>query len=156
MKLKHQAWLLLACFVVAGCGGASKPKVPVYKATGKVLFNGQPVVGADVTFICTAANKSAFGRTNDEGIFKLTTYSANDGAVEGQHQVAIVQIPPAEAPKELAATDSDSYVPPELDQSTDPVKVESTLPLKFGDVATSGLSAEVTTGGPNEFEFNLP
>lgn len=156
MKCSCHVWLSIACLLLAGCGGAAKPKVPVYKASGKVLFNGQPVVGADVTFICAEANKSAFGRTNEEGIFKLTTYSANDGAVEGQHKVAIVQIPPSEAPKELAPTDSDAYVPPEQDQSTAPVKVESVLPLKFGDANTSGLTAEVKKDGDNEFEFNLP
>jgi hypothetical protein len=158
MRISCLLLALCFCLIGAGCGsGGAKGRMPVYKVTGKVTFNGAPVVGADVTFLCTDANKSAFGRTNDEGVYNLTTYSSNDGAVEGRHAVAIVHIPAAatDPSKPLADVTSDDYAPPEENQSTDPVVPVSTLPKKYGDVATSGLSAVVAKDDENVHDFVL-
>lgn len=155
MSVRILALMIAACVSQAGCSSGTSSRDPVYKVTGKVTYKGAPVVGADITFLCTAPERSAFGRTNDEGVYNLTTFSANDGAVEGKHSVTIKQLPVATTPVPIASTETDAYVPPEQDQSTDPVAPKSTLPANYGDAATSGLIAVVSKDGENVHDFPL-
>src|SRR5690606_5861700 len=109
----------------------AEPPVPVYPVSGKVTYQGQPVSGADITFHHESTDRSAFGRTNDEGEYKLTTFSSNDGAVEGKHGVTIVKFQaPVEAPP-VADVESEAYEPPGEGMSTDPVKPKTDLPEKY-------------------------
>jgi len=128
---------------------------PVYPVTGVVSREGQPVAGADVTFYSAEKNRSAFGRTNDKGQYKLTTFSSNDGAVEGSHVVTIVKLalPPESTP--AADLETEAYVPPGAGESTQPKAPKSELPERYADQATSGLTATVQTAGPNEINFDL-
>ncbi len=156
MKLNAVLVIFLACSSFIGCSSSVAPPVPVFKVTGKVSYKGQPVAGADVTFRCDEANRSAFGRTNAEGMYKLTTFSANDGAVAGKHGVSIVLIPPSAAPAaEVASIESDNYAPPGMNQSTDPPTPKSTLPDIYKDPATSGLIAVIEAGRENVQNFDL-
>jgi hypothetical protein len=109
-----------------------------------------------VTFICEAQNRSASGRTNANGVYKLTTYKPNDGAVEGEHKVKISgETAEGAAASNTVSVESEDYVPPLPDQSTDPVIVRSTLPERFGDIETSGLKAEVKRIDNNVVDFPL-
>lgn len=94
--------LFISCaltVVLAGCGGEKLNRPPVFKVTGKVTLSGKPVANADVTFIHDESKRAAFGKTNAEGVYKLTTFAANDGAVEGKHSIKVVDIPaPAATP----------------------------------------------------------
>ena len=156
MKLTSLVLALLLGTSLIGCSSSVAPPVPVFKVTGKVTYKGQPVVGADVTFRCDEANRSAFGRTNAEGMYKLTTFSANDGAVAGKHGVSVVLIPPSAAPAAaVAPTESDEYAPPGLNQSTEPPAPKSTLPEIYKDPATSGLIAVIEEGRENVQNFDL-
>ena len=127
----------------------------MYPVTGIITLRGKPVASADVTFFNAEKNRSAFGKTNDKGEFKLTTFSANDGAVEGQHVVTVIKL---EMPPEAtsgAAVESEAYVPPGRGESTTPVPPKSELPEKYADQATSGLTATVKTDGPNVVNIDL-
>lgn len=142
--------------VALGCGSeARKGADPVYPVTGVITYRGKPVVQADVTFFNAEKNRSAFGKTNDKGEYKLTTFSSNDGAVEGPHVVTIVKLemPPETAP--AAAVESENYVPPGFGESTEPKPPKSDLPEKYADQTTSGLTATVKTDGPNAINFDL-
>ena len=79
--------------VAAGCGSQDRTgSDPVYPVTGVITYRGKPVAQAEVTFFNAEKNRSAFGKTNDKGEYKLTTFSPNDGAVEGQHVVTVVKL----------------------------------------------------------------
>jgi hypothetical protein len=147
----------LALAMVAGCGGSGAPKdrPATHKVSGVVKFKGNPVVGANITFFCEEANRSAFGRTDDQGRYELMTFSSGDGAVAGKHLVTILQSGPSEPPPKIATTDSPDYQPPGLNQSTDPPKPKGLLPTKYGDAKTSGLMAIVDAKGPNKHDFDL-
>lgn len=146
----------LVVLTALGCGsGDEGPPVPVHPVTGTVTFQGQPVVGADITFYNEAEKRSAFGRTNDKGEYQLTTFSANDGAVAGKHVVTIAKYAAPAAASEVAPVESEAYVPPTMNQSTDPPKADAGLPEKYASQETSGLIAVVNADAPNKIDFTL-
>ena len=83
--------------VTAGCGGSSLgTPVPV---TGKIIYQGQPVEGAQVTFHAKAdtgeegaVRRSANGRTAADGTFSLTTFKTGDGALPGDYVITVSKI----------------------------------------------------------------
>jgi hypothetical protein len=83
----------------------------------------------------TAGNEpfSAVGITDSAGRFVLKTFRPNDGAVAGTHIVMI---------------EKSSY-----DDKTG--RVTAHLPRRYARQETSGLTAEVTEKGPNDFTFRL-
>ena len=155
MRLLAPPAMLALALVACGCGGGSAPPAPVFPVTGAVTYKGKPVVGADVTFFNSEANRSAFGRTNEQGEYELTTFSANDGAVAGKSIVTITKVEAPVAPVEQAPVDSPDYQPPGLNQSTTPARPKSSFPAKYGSQETSGLVAVVSADAPNKINFDL-
>lgn len=152
----HCLLILWGLSMLAGCGGSAKRgAADVYPVTGKVLFKGKPLVGADVTFFNEEKNRSAFGRTNDQGVYKLTTFTSNDGAVDGKQLVTIVKVEAPPAPAKVVSVDSPEYQPPGFNQSDAPPPPKSSFPAKYGDRNTSGLVAVVNADGPNTIDFDL-
>ena len=147
----------LALLMAAGCGREESPTgLDLYPVEGVVTMGGDPVAGATINFYCKEANKSAFGYTNEDGEYVLTTSSVNDGAVAGSHTVTITKfnVPP-ETPA-LAPVESEDYAPPGFGEETAPAfEMESLLPKKYSDPATSGLTAVVGPDSDNEFDFDL-
>jgi hypothetical protein len=152
----RRASVLAATAVAILCGcGKSGPPIPVYPVSGTVKYKGKPVVGADVTFYNAEAKRSAFGRTDDQGEYQLTTFSSNDGAIAGKSAVTIQKFEdPAPAPPP-PPVESPDYQPPGLGQSTMPPRPKSTLPAKFAKAETSGLTAVVNADAPNKIDFDL-
>lgn len=142
--------------VAAGCGSEGRTgSDPVFPVSGVVTYRGQPVAGADVTFFNAEKNRSAFGRTNDKGEYKLTTFNANDGAVEGQHAVTVMKLEAGPEAAAVADIESPEYVPPAFGQSTEPKPPKSELPEKYADLATSELTATIKPDGPNVVNLKL-
>lgn len=136
-----------------GCSGSSPDKwmqqrPKTHPVTGRVEFDGLPVESAKVVFQTTTPDTgrvySAFGYTNSSGRFSLETFSDDDGAVAGEHLVAIEKITVKEAP---APTNEADIVPP-------PQEI-SHLPERYRSAASSGLTATVTPDGKNFFTFSL-
>jgi hypothetical protein len=152
----HMKWnvcllaLVLAVFA-EGCGGSSTPanRDPVYPVSGTIIYKGKPVPGADVTFICQEKDRAAFGRTDSNGEFQLTTFSSNDGAVAGKHTVVVTLIENVAPAKPEAPLDSPNYAPPTMADSLRAPKPKSGLPAKYSDVKTSDLVAVVNADGNN-------
>jgi hypothetical protein len=77
--------------LVPGCGGER-----VAPVKGRVVFNGQPVKEAALTFSPTSAENQldagtpATGFTDQQGYFELSTFTKNDGALVGTHSVNVV------------------------------------------------------------------
>jgi hypothetical protein len=156
MRRLVKSFLVLGA-LAAGCGSETKPPpVDVYPVTGSVNYKGQPVVGADITFFNTEADRSSFGRTDDRGEYRLTTFSMNDGAVAGKHIVTITKVEAAPVTAPLPDVESIDYAPPGIGEETvvaPPPK--ASIPAKYGDQQTSGLVAVVNSDAPNKFDFDL-
>jgi hypothetical protein len=147
---------LFAGCVLLGCHKSSQP--PTYPVRGTVIYHGQPVVGAAVTFMADGAARAAIGKTDETGAFVLTTHHQNDGAVPGTHLVTVKKYdsdPPA-----LPAVAADGAVDPKVEakylaamarwQATAKIAV----PKRYVDPATSDLRQEVVAG-ENTFEIVL-
>jgi hypothetical protein len=153
-NLKLFLVMLSCCVLTAGCGSEKVNRPPVFKVAGKVTMQGKPVPNADVTFIHKESNRAAFGKTNAEGEYKLTTFNANDGAVEGRHDISVVDIPPPPETPAIASVESEQYQPPKIGEDTMP-KPKSRLPQRYADTATSGLFGVVNPDGENVVDLEL-
>jgi hypothetical protein len=135
---------MLLAGLLTGCGSSRNPEwadtVPV---SGSVTYNGSPVEGASVTFRPDSSqDRGAVGVTDASGQFRLMTYEPNDGAIPGSFRVTIEK-----TVLEGAIETDDSLAPP--------AKTRDLLPVRYKNVDTSGLSAEVEEGEEKEFPFEL-
>jgi hypothetical protein len=89
------AILALSALVLASCGRGEGP--PLYSVHGKVIFNGQPAVGATLMFQREDAPPSSpnsaplvpVGQADEEGNFSLETGELGYGAPAGKYKVLI-------------------------------------------------------------------
>jgi hypothetical protein len=140
---------VIVALALGGCAGDKSSQRPrVVPTTGRVLFNGQPLAGAHVTFTNVAAGRSAYAKTDAEGKFTLTTFEHNDGAVPGQQQISVSKLeaaPPAEPGVDRTTTTNAAPTPPR----------RWSIPRRYGDVATSVLTAEIVENGANDIIIEL-
>jgi hypothetical protein len=76
----------------SGCGSGN---VDVYPVKGKVLFDGQPMIGGGSISFVPLGNKpgkAAGGEIAEDGSFTLTTYKEGDGCMLGEFRVIIHQV----------------------------------------------------------------
>jgi hypothetical protein len=83
------AAVITACVAAcAGCGGSNG----LYPVSGKVLHNGEPAVGATVTFVRKGAtgvdDQTSQGVVADDGTFTLVG-PAGEGAAPGEYVVLV-------------------------------------------------------------------
>lgn len=81
--------LALALVAYSGCGGSG---VTLYPVTGTVVYRGEPVEGATVTFRNEEARTIATVVTDAQGGFELTTYGTGKGAAPGRHVVTVTKV----------------------------------------------------------------
>lgn len=130
------AGLLLFGLLAASCG-SSRPAV--YPVRGQVAFKGRPTPGAIVVF--HPANNDdpkalrPNGQVKEDGSFTLSTFKPDDGAPEGEYDVAIVWTAGA---KPNAQGD-----------------IPNKLPEHYADPHTSGLRVKVEKGTNNLDVFQL-
>jgi hypothetical protein len=132
---------------LAGCGRTpdkwEQARLRTVPALGRVMLDGAEVSEATVIFWNEDVPSSPSALTGQDGTFYLRTYVPKDGAPIGTYVVSIEKTtesrPPSENPE----------APPP------PVVITHHLPKKYRDAKTSGLTAEVTEAGPNEFLFEL-
>lgn len=147
------AALIGLCLASAGCAGDKKPqwqRPRVVHAGGLVLFQGQPLEGALVTFTNDELSASAFGRTDAQGRFTLTTFELGDGAVAGKHSVSVskVQVANQVVDKSAAPTWRNAHT------SSQP-QPRWLIPRRYGNPTTSGLTAQVPENGSSEIYLEL-
>jgi uncharacterized GH25 family protein len=92
MSRRIALFWLGATFLFIGCGGPS-----VAPVKGRVVFNGEPVKEAQITFSPTTsdakqleAGKPGTGFTDADGNFRLSTFKSHDGALVGMHNVLVM------------------------------------------------------------------
>lgn len=143
---------LAVALALCGCGGAEYPDtVPV---EGTVLYKGKPVEGANVSFDTTGAPRAAYGVTDSEGKFVLSTFGTRDGAIPGKHKVTV-----SKPGQQSGATDTTQPPKPEdlmkSYQETRKNKPQNDLPAKYADPNKSPLAFEVVKDAPNNFTIEL-
>lgn len=138
--------------VLAGCGGDEESEFPQrVRASATVIYNGQPVEGAHVTFAPqTDGGKPAFGNTDSKGVVELTSFGVEDGAMAGKYVVMVSKTQPA-VPAETQT--APSFAPPAGRRA--PAKTVDVLPKKYKVRKTTDLFAEVVQGDENDFTFEL-
>jgi hypothetical protein len=123
-----------ALLFASGCGDG---KQPVYPVEGKVLWKGKAPTGAQVVFHPAGSiDKDALrpaGQVDQDGKFVLTTFSANDGAPEGEYEVTVQW-----------------WVSPGPD-----MPAVNKLPSAYGRPQSSKLRATVTAGSNQIQAFEL-
>ena len=143
------ALIVLAVPAAGGCSAKPyqdhRPKlVPV---RGVVRFNGKPLDGARVTFTNTAAGISAYGLTDTEGKFTLTTFEPGDGAAPGHYQITVT--------KAVETGHRTAKSAPPVFRSGGAPHPRSLIPQKYGNLTTSNLTAEVADGENDEIVVEL-
>jgi hypothetical protein len=140
---------IIIALALGGCadkGTSNRPKV--VPAGGRVLFNGQPLAGAHVTFTNAAAGRSAYAKTDADGKFTLTTFERNDGAVPGKQQISVSKLEGAK-PAE-----------PGVDRTTTTNAAPAAarrwvIPRRYGDMTTSELTADIVETATNDLVVEL-
>jgi hypothetical protein len=138
-----------------GCGGGADGGKPVYSASGTVTLFGNPLPTATVAFAPQDGQPTAFGTTDAEGKFTLTTYDFEDGAAAGKFKVVITKSAPAatEAAPEGADHDADGGGGHDGESATG--VTASLVPPKYSAVDQTPLQAEVKASGENVFSFDI-
>lgn len=144
--------MAVAMFAIPGC---SRPVEDEWSrkwpkrlpAGGLVEYQGQPLDGATVVFVAKAADGKEYdatGVTDVKGRFRLRTFRDGDGAILGVHRVQVQKL--------MRVT---TKAVPGLAAEDQPTVEKNVLPLKYANYEKSGLTAEVTEKGPNDFTFML-
>lgn len=106
---------------------------PTHPVRGQVTLDGKPVANATIVFKPVDASKFKWreqpqAKSDAEGRFTVFTYESNDGAPAGDYRVGIAILAAAE------------------DEGSDQVRRDTSapkIPPRYGDAATSGLTAKV-------------
>lgn len=151
MKVKLDMIFGLLLTAAIGCGSQPDDRLETAPVSVEVKYNGTPVSEAVVTFSNQTDSPPAYGVTNASGVAMLSTFESNDGAILGEHSVAIIKQEFGNKSQE-APQESDDYVP--SPGASPPPVIKDLLPKKFSQATTSGLTANVKKG-PNEFTFDL-
>lgn len=168
MRLDTVRWTIPGCLLVVVLAGCSEDDGPqTYPVTGTVTRNGEPVEGAIVSFTSSGSALPASGTTDSSGVYKLSTNTSGDGAMEGTYQVTIAkydtnapQTEPTQETTELKdpfdITDEypDGYDEMEASEQAAAIS-KNLLPEKYSRTNTSGLEATVTAEGENTFDFQV-
>jgi hypothetical protein len=138
--------LLLACCCLAGCGGSRKGQLPTAQVTGQVTRRGTPLARGQIKFIPMESSgqgaRVAYGTLDEQGRYRLSTYSDGDGAILGDYRVAV------ESRDELP----DDVVKQMIERGERPPRPKSLIPERYADPVHSGLTAHV---GPGSNTLNL-
>ncbi len=136
-KQSGVGWMLAGLFIL-GCSGEPRPSLA--KVHGKVSLQGKPLTSGRILFVPSKASEGelshpASGKIGDDGSFTLTSYDDGDGAMIGEHKVAVIvtSAPGAKAPG---------------------TTVKSPVPKQFADPETTPLRKKVEPGD-NAIDINL-
>ena len=149
--------LLSAAVLVGGGCGKAGPDINPQPVGGVVLFKGEPVEGATVSFTPAGKNGDAkgvpaVGGTGPDGTFQLRALHSGKaftaGTAVGQYIVTVVkqEIPALSDPE--FANNPPPVIPPEM------LEPKDLLPAIYRSTIKSPLRAEVQEGD-NQFRFEL-
>lgn len=148
-------WLGLTTIALVFLVGCSEG-VELAPVSGVVTVDGQPVVGAGVTFIPVEGGRPAWATTDQTGRFELSTKGQYDGARIGEHVVTVVEaLSPVSSGPEPADPGLASVFEgrPQSRKSIEKTTIDS----KYASRSTSDLRFTVLADKENvaEFSFNF-
>ena len=165
MKVQFALTLCTALMItISGCGGSSDggtPRQPVYPVAGSIKLFGSPLPGATVAFAPQDGQPTAFGTTDEQGNFKLTTYDFQDGAAAGKFKVVVSKSANSAASAGNVATGdgSDHEAEAAAANSHDARNAKGgsvgLVPPQYSNSQDTPLAADVNSSGDNSFNFDL-
>ena len=130
-------WLVLTSAVLlAGCNQES-----IGKVAGKVTLAGRPLSAGSIVFDNQVAGISVRANLGPEGTYQVRTHD-KAGLPPGNYRVAVTPSVVGNGETPLAGKPLPE-APPAL------------IPVKYHDVKTSGLTADVQAGQNQSFDFAL-
>jgi hypothetical protein len=140
MKYIFPIVILCLLFSLSACTPNTKLKGLV-SGQGIVMYEGQPVEGATVSFSPSGEGRAAVGITDKAGKFVLMTLNPGDGLAPGEYKIIVTKI-------------VDKVTP---ETKTSPSKSERTyfLPVKYADLNTTDLKVTIPPEGKNDIKLNL-
>jgi hypothetical protein len=117
------ASMLMLMALVTGCAR----RASLAQVSGTVTYEGKPIKEGTITFK-PDSGPHASGHIDNGKIVGVTTYESDDGAPIGKHKVAIT-------------------VPESADPDNPDIDLPR-IPQKYSDPSKSGLTAEISAGGP--------
>lgn len=138
--------LVLFGVMMAGCGQSESVKVPeLYPVTGKVTLDGEPLVGAVLSFLPKGdtAGQVVTATTADGGNFSAMYSNGKPGCPTGEFQVYI---------SKLVMPDGNPI--PEGKTAAD-VQAVDKVPAKYRSPQNPGSSVMVPVGGKSDLNFEL-
>jgi hypothetical protein len=126
-------FVLIFSIAFAGCSRKGPAIAPV---KGRVLLDGRPLTTGSVITLPTAG-RGAKSFIQHDGTFQLGTFGATDGAIVGEHKVAVV------------AYERPASAGPESGNG------KLLVPQKYTNPESSGLTLDVPPGGKDDVEINL-
>lgn len=142
---------ILMTLVMLGCAEGGPKVVPV---GGKVSLKGKPVSGASITFSQEGSPRNAFGETDSEGKYQLTTYAANDGATPGEHKISVSKPTIGMTPPSAGDFGAD-YGKAMMESRAKKKVINTDIPGKYTDMKTTPLKRNVDSKGPNVIDLEL-
>lgn len=150
----------LAC-VFSGCQkGSPGSRAGLVKASGTVTYNGEKIVDAIIEMRPvdeTITNAFAAGRTDEQGVFTMTTDRPNDGALPGKYRVVVKK-----EVEMVGDMTRDEYIKQEEAKGNkdvtfdkDKLTLVNALPAKYADPLNSPLEIEIPAGGNKNIELVL-
>jgi hypothetical protein len=150
------SYALSLCVLVPGCGDPGIGAIPV---EGTVLVDKKPMEGVMVVFHPDPpGGRAASGKTDANGVYKLTTEINGDGALAGSYKIAVSKHVNAEddLPKEVDPND-----PASLDAIYSKVDTrkrqesKNFIGKRWENHLGSGLTATVERGKENKFNLEV-
>ena len=142
--MKRTLFCLITCFFsvfLTGCGDKEKP-LKVEFVQGVVTFDGEPVVGASISFfpvVGGGSTETAGGFSNASGVYRLTSMNGTPekGAVAGEYLIVV----------EKYSTET-IYPPGRQNDPDAPTEAVTThfLPAVYREATTTPLTATVNKG----------
>ena len=117
------------------------------RVEGIVVLDNQPVPEATVLFIPEGGTgQPAYGTTDENGKFQLTTFKENDGALPGAYKVTVTKSVPPPQPPEAEPGDSRSIVA-HFKAIKEHKQEKSPLPAMYADVKSTPFHYTVPVDG---------
>lgn len=148
MRFKRSLYAFLGVIgllLVSGCG----PESTIVPVSGEVIYQGKPIPEAKVMFLSPDSPRTASSLTDAQGRFNLTTFTKGDGAVIGEHKVAISSFS-GEAVAKLSNAQQAA-----IGRGEKIAGLPTSLPARYSSFDKSGIAASVTANGQNHFRFEL-